>query len=58
MLDGDDEFVDRDVSEGTSESVSEPRYESLSEIDVADDAGEILWRAKRVVKASSVALSY
>lgn len=57
-LDGDDEFVDRDVSEGTSESPSESKYESFSDIDVVDEAGDIDCRAKRVDSASSAALSY
>lgn len=57
-LDGDDELVDRDVSEGTSESSSESKYESSSEMDVADEAGDIVCRAKRDERASRVALSY
>jgi len=58
-LEGDDEFVDRDVKDGTSESLSESNSESSSsEIDVADEAGEIVCLAKRDDRASSVALSY
>lgn len=58
-LDGDDEFVDRDVRDGTSESLSESNSESSSsEKDVADEAGEIVCFAKRDERASRVALSY
>jgi hypothetical protein len=59
-LDGEEEFVDRDVSDGTSESASESNSESSSSlsIEVVDEAGEIVWRAKRVERASRVALSY
>jgi len=58
-LEGDDEFVDRDVKDGTSESLSESNSESSSsDIDVADEAGEMDCRAKRDDKAASVALSY
>lgn len=57
-LDGDDELVDRDVSDGTSESSSESKYEPSSEMDVAEEAGDIVWRAKRVDRASSAAWSY
>lgn len=39
-LDGDDELVERDVSDGTSESSSESMYESESD----DEAGEMVWR--------------
>jgi len=55
-LDGDELFVDRDVSDGTSESLSESMYESES--DEMEEAGDILCRANLVVRASSVALSY
>jgi len=56
-LDGLDEFVDRDVSDGTSEPLSE--YESSdSDILVVELAGDIDCLAKRVDNASSVALSY
>lgn len=60
ILDGDDEFVERDVRDGTSEpESSESNSESSSsEIDVAEEAGLIAWRAKRVESASRVALSY
>jgi hypothetical protein len=57
-LDGDDEFVDLDVSDGTSESSSESKYEPSSDILVAELAGDIVCRAKRELRASSVALSY
>jgi hypothetical protein len=57
-LEGDDEFVDRDVSEGTSESSSESKYESSSDMDVVDEAGDIDCPAKRVESASRAALSY
>lgn len=57
-LDGDDEFVDRDVRDGTSESLSESNSESSSEIDVVEEAGESVCPAKRDERASSVALSY
>jgi hypothetical protein len=57
-LDGDDELVDRDVSDGTSESLSESKYESSSDMEVAEEAGDIDCRAKRVESASRVALSY
>lgn len=58
-LDGDDEFVDRDVKDGTSESLSESNSESSSDsMDVVDEAGEMVCRAKREESASSVALSY
>ena len=41
-LDGDELFVERDVSEGTSESSSESIYESSSsEYCEADDDGDI-----------------
>lgn len=51
-LDGDDEFVDRDVRDGTSESSSESKYESSEEVD---EAGDIVCRAKREDRASMVA---
>lgn len=55
-LDGDELFVERDVRDGTSESLSESMYDEP--VDETDEAGEIVWRAKRLLSASSVALSY
>jgi hypothetical protein len=55
-LDGDDELVDRDVRDGTSESSSESRYESSSE--EAEEAGETVCLAKRDDRASMVAWLY
>lgn len=55
---GDEEFVERDVSEGTSEPESESKSDSSSEMLVAEPAGDMVWRAKRVDSASRVALSY
>lgn len=59
-LDGDDELVDREVRDGTSEPESSESNSdsSSSEIEVAEEAGLMAWRAKRVDNASSVALSY
>jgi len=58
-LEGDDELVDRDVNEGTSESASESNSESSSsEMEVVDEAGEMVWRANLEDSASSVLLSY
>jgi len=61
ILEGDDELVDRDVSDGTSEpesSLSNSESDSSSEMDVAEPAGLMVWRAKREERASRVALSY
>lgn len=45
---GDELLVDRDVSDGTSESTSLSKYESSdSEKDVVDDAGDMVAREKR-----------
>jgi len=57
-LDGDDELVDREVSDGTSEPPSESKLESSSEMDVVDEAGDMVWRAKREERAARTALSY
>jgi hypothetical protein len=56
-LDGEELLVERDVSDGT-DSLSESIYESSSDNDEADDAGDIVCRANLLVNASSVALSY
>lgn len=56
-LDGDELLVDRDVSDGTSESLSESMYESESELDT-DEAGDMVCLEKRLLSWSSVALSY
>jgi hypothetical protein len=56
-LDGEDEFVERDVSEGTSEESSESKSDS-SDMDVADEAGDIVCLAKRDDSASMATLSY
>jgi hypothetical protein len=58
ILLGDEELVEREVSDGTSDPESESKSDSLSEMLVAEPAGEIAWRAKRVDRASRVALSY
>jgi hypothetical protein len=54
-LDGDELLVDRDVRDGTSESLSESKYESS---ELVDEAGEMDCRENLLVRASSVALSY
>lgn len=59
MLDGDEELVDREVKDGTSEpESSESNSESSSDMLVAEDAEDTECRAKREDRASSVALSY
>lgn len=51
ILDGEEELEDREVSDGTFDSSSESMKESESE-------SESCWWARRLVRASSVALSY
>jgi len=55
MLDGEELLVERDVRDGTSESLSESMNDESEEVD---DAGDSDCREKWLVSASMVALSY
>jgi hypothetical protein len=54
-LDGEELFVERDVRDGTSESLSESMNDESVDVE---DAGDTDCRAKRLVSASMVAWSY